>query len=185
MARVRLNETADVAEDYRWIFERMEARGGLLNIFRAMAHSPEMMRRFMKLGSYFLEEGKLDPALRELAILRAGWVCRAPYEFSQHIAFARRAGLSDAQIRGVGNPTIQLFDRHQMAVLSYAGELSSDADVSDAVYEAVAAFLNEEEIVELTMLVGFYNMVSRALNALRVDIDPAAAADLAALDIVL
>ena len=58
----------------------------------------------MKLGSYFLEEGKLDPALRELAILRVGYECGAAYEFGQHIAFGRRAGLTDAQIRGVGAP---------------------------------------------------------------------------------
>lgn len=105
MARVRLNETGDLPEDYRWIFERMEKRGGLLNIFRALSHSPEAMRRFMKFGSYLLDEGKLDPKLRELAILKAGQVCRSPYEFSQHIAFARRVGLSDSQVRGLRTRT--------------------------------------------------------------------------------
>ncbi len=183
MARVRLNETKDLPEDHRWLFERMEQRGDVLNIFRAMSHSPVAMRRFMKLGSYFLEEGKLSPRLRELAILRAGYLCHAPYEFSQHISFGRRTGLSDAQIRGIASPTIQLFEPHEMAVLGYAGELTADARVSDAAYAAVAAFLNEEELVELTLVTSFYNMVSRTLNALDVDIDAPAKADLAALDL--
>ena len=183
MARVRLNETKDLPEDHRWLFERMEQRGDVLNIFRAMSHSPIAMRRFMKLGSYFLEEGKLNPRLRELAILRAGYLCRAPYEFSQHIAFGRRTGLSDAQIRGISAPSIQLFEPHEMAVLGYAGELTTEARVSDATYAAVAAFLNEEEIVELTLVTSFYNMVSRTLNALDVDIDAPAKADLVALDL--
>ena len=69
MARVRLNETQDLPEDHRWLFERMEKRGSILNIFRSLSHSPVALRRFMKFGSYFLEEGKLDPKLRELAIL--------------------------------------------------------------------------------------------------------------------
>jgi alkylhydroperoxidase family enzyme len=185
MARVRLNETKDLPEDQRWLFERMEQRGRILNIFRAMSHSGVALRRFMKLGSYFLEEGKLDPALRELAILRAGYLCRAPYEFSQHISFARRVGLSDSQIRGIAEPNSALFDPRQMAVLTYAGELTGDARASDAAYAAVAAFLNEEEVVELTMVTSYYNMVSRILNALEVDIDPAATADLAALGIDL
>lgn len=185
MARVRLNETRDVAEDHRWLFERMEKRGGLLNIFRALGHSPEALRRFMKFGSYFLEEGKLDPKLRELAILRVGMDCRAPYEFSQHIAFGRRTGLSDAQIRGVGNPHQGLYEAREMAVLAFAGELTVDARVSRATFDAVAAFLNEEEVVELTMVIGYYNMVSRALNALEVDIDTPAARDLEALGIEL
>ncbi len=183
MARVRLNETADLPEDHRWLFERMEKRGGVLNIFRALSHSPEALRRFMKFGSYFLEEGKLDAGLRELAILRVGMLCGSPYEFSQHIAFGRRAGLTDGQIRGIASPSVALFEPQQMAVLGYAGELTTNARASGAAYDAVAAFLNAEEIVELTMVIGFYNMVSRTLNALDVDVDPVARADLDALQL--
>ena len=183
MARVRLNETKDVAESHRWLFERMEKNGAQLNIFRAMSHSPEALLRFMRFGNYLLMEGKLDHALRELAILRVGWLCRAPYEFSQHIAFGRRAGLSDAQIRGVTDPNTRLFDPKQMAVISYAGELTSDARVSDATYAAAAQFLNEEEIVELTLVISFYNLVSRTLNALDVELDAPASADLDALGV--
>ena len=174
MARVRLNETHDLPEDQRWLFERMEQRGPILNIFRALSHSPVALRRFMKLGSYFLEEGKLDPALRELAILRVGYECQAAYEFGQHIAFGLRAGLTDAQIRGVGTPNVGLFDQRQMAVLAYAGALTTAARADDATYAAVAAFLNEEELVELTLLIGYYNLVSRTLNALEVEPEPPA-----------
>jgi alkylhydroperoxidase family enzyme len=185
MARVRLNETSDVAESHRWIFERMDKSGTTLNIFRGMSHSPEAMLRFMRLGNFLLTEGKLDAGLRELAILRVGWLCRAPYEFSQHIAFGRRAGLSDEQIRGIADPSTRFFDARQMAVISFAAELTSDAHVSDAAYAAVAQFLNEEEIVELTLVIGFYNLVSRTLNALEVDVDAPAQADLDALGVVL
>ena len=185
MARVRLNETNDIPESHRWLFERLERTGGQLNIFRALGHSPEALRRFMKFGSYLLGDGKLDPALRELAILRAGALCRSPYEFSQHIAFGRRAGLSDDQIRGTLEPHARLFDPKQMAVLQYASELTVAATASDTAYDAVSSFLNEEEIVELTFVIGYYNMVSRALNALRVEIDPPAARDLAELGIDL
>jgi alkylhydroperoxidase family enzyme len=185
MARVRLNETEDLPEEHRWLFERMGQRGPILNIFRALSHGPEALKRFMKFGSYLLEEGKLDPKLRELAILKAGQVCRSPYEFSQHIAFARRVGLSDSQVRGIADPAVALFDPQQMAVLAYAGELSTESRVSDATYDAVAAFLNAEEVVELTMVVGYYNMVSRMLNALEVDIDAPARKNLDELGIEL
>jgi alkylhydroperoxidase family enzyme len=165
----RLNETHDLPESHRWLFERMEKRGGILNIFRALSHSPEALRRFMKFGSYFLDEGKLDPKLRELAILRAGYLCRAPYEVSQHVSFGRRVGLSDSQIRGVAEPNHALFAPKEMAVLAFAGELTSGARVSDAAYSAVAEFLNDEEIVELILVIGYYNMVSRAQRAVDID----------------
>ena len=182
MARVRLNETRDVAESHRWLFERIEKQpGGVLNIYRALSHSPQALHQFMRLGSTLLTQGKLDPALRELAILRAGFLCHAPYEVSQHISFARRAGLTDAQIRGCAAPNTALFNPQQMAVLTYAGELTSDAKVSDATHAAVAEFFNDEQIVELALVTGFYNLVSRALNALQVDIDPPAQRDYDAL----
>ena len=185
MARVRLNETGDLPEESRWLFERLEAQGPILNIFRALSHSPVALRRFMKFGSYFLGEGKLDPKLRELAILRAGYLCRSPYEFSQHVSLGRRAGLSDSQIRGIAEPNVALFAPREMAVLAYAGELTTESRVSDATFGAVAAFLNDEEIVELTMVTGFYNMVSRTLNALQVDIDAPAVKDLADVGVEL
>jgi alkylhydroperoxidase family enzyme len=185
MARVRLNQTADVAESHRWLFERLEPRGGLLNIFRAMSHSPEAMLRFMRFGSYLLEDGKVDPKLRELAILRTGWLTRSEYEFSQHIAFGRRVGLSDEQIAGVGDPAQGPYDDRERAVLAYAGELTVAAAVSDAAFGAVRAFMNEEEIVELTIVIGFYNMVARVLNGLQVDVDAPARSDLDALKVDL
>lgn len=185
MARVRLNQTGDLPEDERWLFERLEQRGGLLNIFRALSHSPVALRRFMKFGSYFLEDGKLDPKLRELAILRAGYLCRSPYEFSQHVGFGRRVGLSDREISCVAAPEDGVFDAQQRAVLAFASELTSDSRISDATFDAVAAFLREDQVVELTMLIGYYNMVSRTLNALQVDIDAPAAKDLAAIGVEL
>lgn len=185
MARVRLNEPADVIESHRWLAERLAARDGYLNIFRAMSHAPEAMLRFMRFGSHLLEDGKLDPALRELAILRTGWLTRSPYEFSQHIAFGRRAGLNDEQIRAIAEPDAPgaPFDDRQRAVIAYAGSLTSGASVSDDVFEAVGYFLDGEQLVELTMVVGFYNMVARILNALDVDLDEPAARDLAALGV--
>jgi alkylhydroperoxidase family enzyme len=135
----------------------------------------------MRFGSYLLMDGKLDPRLREIAILRAGAVCRSPYEVSQHIAFGRRAGLSDDEIRAVVEGRGEALGAEGAAVLRYAGELSERSQVSDEAFRAVAAFLDEEQLVELTMVVGFYNMVSRTLNGLQVDLDETARRDLEAL----
>jgi alkylhydroperoxidase family enzyme len=185
MARVKLNETTDLPESHRWLFERMEQRGGLLNIFRALSHSPEALRRFMKFGSYFLEDGKLDPKLRELAILRAGWLCQARYEFSQHVSFGRRVGLTDDQIRAIAEPSAAAFAPNELAVLAFASEMTADTRVSDETFAAVRAFLDEEQVVELTMVTGFYNMVSRVLNTLQVDVDDAAEKDLTSVAVVI
>jgi alkylhydroperoxidase family enzyme len=187
MARVRLNRTEEIPEEHREMFERMDRDGTNLNIYRALSHSPAALRRFMRFGRYLLFEGALDPLLREIAILRAGWLCRSPYEFSQHVAFGRLAGLTDDQIRAIASPVpdASLFDERQAAVLAFAAELTADARVSDAAWAAAAGFLDEEQMVELVLVTGFYNMISRALNALQVDIDPPAARDLIEIGVKL
>jgi 4-carboxymuconolactone decarboxylase len=45
--------------------------------------------------------GALPPRLRELAILRTGWLCHSEYEWGQHTVLARRVGLSDEEIARV------------------------------------------------------------------------------------
>ena len=56
---------------------------------------------------------------RELAILRTGWLCRARYEWGQHVEVARRGGMSDTDIRlaqsGPGTPGIAHADRALLA----------------------------------------------------------------------
>ena len=128
MARVRLNETQDVAEDHRWIFERIEARGPILNIFRAMSHSPEAMLRFMRFGSYFLEQGKLDPKLRELAILRVARRAGAEYEWVQHVVIARAVGVTDAQIEALerGDDAADCFDDGDRLLLAFTDDVVRD-----------------------------------------------------------
>jgi alkylhydroperoxidase family enzyme len=187
MARVRLNQAADLPDQHRELFERLERDGNQLNIYRALSHSPEALLRFMRFGRYLLTQGRLDPKLREIAILRAGWLCRSPYEFGQHVAFGRRAGLGDAQIRAIAadEADVSAFDERERAVLVFASQLTATARVEDAAWADAARFLDEEQLVELALVTSFYNMVSRALNALEVDLDRQAAADLAEVGVTL
>ena len=81
------------------------------------------------------------------------------------MSFGRRTGLSDDQIRAIRDPEgSSAFATNELAVLRFATEMTSDATVSDATFAAVRGFLDEEQTVELTMVTGFYNMVSRVLE---------------------
>jgi alkylhydroperoxidase family enzyme len=52
-----------------------------INLYRVLVHNPEAMRAFSGLGGYIRHRTKLDPRLRELAILQVGWLARSPYEW--------------------------------------------------------------------------------------------------------
>ena len=53
------------------------------------------------MGNYLLFKSKLDPILREIAIIRAGVLSKAKYEVHQHERIGRDLGMSDALIRAI------------------------------------------------------------------------------------
>jgi 4-carboxymuconolactone decarboxylase len=173
MARVTIPEKDQVGLELRERFEKMEARGGrVLNVFKVMGHCPKIGRDFLRLGSAILSKGKLDPQLRELAILRVGDLAQAQYEWRQHVIVGRRVGLTDDKINGLHDwRNCPLFSVQERAVLQYTDEVADEIRVADETFEALLAFLTEEQIVELTTAIGYYGMVSRILEALQVELE--------------
>src|ERR1700689_2419207 len=75
-----------------------------LNVARMMANASEpVFQNFSRLGNALLTKGKLDPKLRELAILRTAKVSKSIYEWTQHVPIAKAVGVSDAQMAAVEN----------------------------------------------------------------------------------
>jgi alkylhydroperoxidase family enzyme len=148
-------------------------KGPLLNIFRTLAHHPKLLKRWLVFGNHVLGHNTLAARERELVILRIGWLCRAGYEWGQHVRIARDSGLSDEEIaripRGADAPGWSALDR---ALLRATDELHADAFVSDATWQALSQQLEARQLVDLVFTVGQYQMVSMALNTLGVQPEP-------------
>lgn len=173
MARVAILEKDAVSLELRELFQNMETNGQtVLNLFKVMANSPEVGRAFLRLGNRILFKSRLNPRLRELAILRVGDLAKANYEFTQHVPIARRVGVTAAQIEALplwkGST---LFNDQERAVLQYTDEMAEKIRVSDDTFAKVKAFLSDQEIVELTTTIGYYGMVSRILETLQVELE--------------
>ncbi len=173
MARVPILEKDQVVGDLLTTFGKMEARGQrVLNIFKVMANCPVVGRDFLKLGNSLLTKGSLNPRLRELAILRVGNLAGANYEWTQHVAVARRVGVPDAQIEALPDwPSSDRFDENERAVLQYTDEVAEKIRVSEDTFQRIKAFLSDEQIVELTTVIGYYGAVSRILEALQIELE--------------
>src|SRR5262249_19199176 len=68
----------------------------------------------------------------------------------------------------------KFFSASERAVLAYTDTMTRDITVPDAVFAEVERHFNAREIVELTVLIGTYNMNARVLQALQLDLEPAA-----------
>lgn len=146
--------------------------GPLLNIFRTLAHHPELMGRWLVFGNHVLGKNTLSPRDREIAILRVGALCRSGYEWAQHVRIGRDCGLSDEEIErireGADAPGWSDAER---AVLRATDELIGDAFVSDATWAALSDHYDTKQLMDLVFTVGQYNLVSMALNTLGVQLE--------------
>ncbi|MFW6093738.1 MAG: carboxymuconolactone decarboxylase family protein [Pseudomonadota bacterium] len=159
-------------EQARQVMQPFLEQGPVLNIFKTLAHHPDLMRRWLVFANHILGKSTLAARERELVILRIGYLCRAGYEWGQHVEIARRAGMSDDEIRsakaGPESPGLPELDRWLLAATD---ELHRDAHVSDATWAGLAQHLTTQQLMDVVFTVGQYNLVSMALNSFGVQPD--------------
>ncbi|MGH6621294.1 MAG: carboxymuconolactone decarboxylase family protein [Alphaproteobacteria bacterium] len=170
MARIPYPDIEALPDDVRSFVGRIRP---MLNIYRMLPHAETSLYGFMKLGNALLFKADLDPILRELVILRVGYLSDAKYEIHQHLVVARHVGVPDEKIKATEQgPDAEAFSDLERAILRFTDEVVKDVKASNAAYEAVAKHLSHREIAELLLTIGFYMMVSRFLENLEVEIEP-------------
>ena len=168
MARISYLDIDDLEEDNKDLLKRS------INLHRALVHSPGGARNFGHLGQYIRFGSKLDPRLRELASLQVGYLARSEYEYSHHIKIGRDFGVTDDDIHAMitetkgRNSGLPQLDR---AVLRAAREMTEEGKISKATFAKLKAHLNEELLVDLSIVIAFYNAVVRLLGSLEIDVE--------------
>ncbi len=155
-------------------------RGERPRIFTTLGRHRRLFRWWLPFAGSLLLRSELPRADVELVVLRTACNCLSWYEWAQHVALARRAGVSPAAIDAVPSwADSDLWTGRQRALLAATDELHGRRTITDAAWASLAAGLRERELIELCMLVGHYEMLAMTLNSLGVEPEPGA---LAALD---
>jgi alkylhydroperoxidase family enzyme len=162
-----------VSDDIRAGFQIIEDHGGqVLNVFKVLANSPVVGGNVMKLITSFITNGSLSPNLRELVILRVADLSRANYIRTQHVPIGLLAGLTQDQLDMLNQwKDSTAFSDQERAVLQYIDEVAQEIRVSEETFNAVKDIFTEEQVVELTILIGCYGMIARILEALDVELE--------------
>jgi 4-carboxymuconolactone decarboxylase len=159
-------------DETREMLERLKVDGRVFNIFRTLAAHPKLLKHWLVFGNHILIKSTLPPRERELLILRIGWLCRAEYEWGQHVVIGKMAGLSDDEINRIKEgPDAPGWGEFDATLLRAVDELRAQAFISDAVWGALSARYNTQQLLDLIFTVGQYNLVSMALNTLGVKLD--------------
>lgn len=145
-----------------------------LNIFRMLGHSGEMLDGFVRLGNQILAFSKLDPVLREIAIVRVGVLSKAKYEVFQHERISRQVGMSEEKIAAIHEgPEAAAFSDLEKKVMRFTDDVVKNVRAGDATWKPLAEVFSHQELQELTITIGYYMMVSRFLETFDVDIENA------------
>jgi 4-carboxymuconolactone decarboxylase len=165
-------QAAECSDEQRTLLEPFMKSGTDWNVFRTLARHTSLFKRWMPFMSHVLHKQTLSFREREILILRIGWLCRAPYEWAQHVQVGLRAGLSEMEIERIADgPDAAGWSRHDAALVRAADELHRDACIADATWSTLAETYSPEQMLDVIFTVGQYNMVSMALNSLGVEID--------------
>jgi alkylhydroperoxidase family enzyme len=144
--------------------------GSPLHIFGTLANHPKLMKRWVVFANHVLSKSTLSARDRELLILRAGWNCKAPYEWGQHVAIALRSDITQEEIDRIpAGPGAPGWDPFDALLLRLADELHENANASDATWSKLAERYSTQQLMDAVFAVGQYTLVSYALNTFGVE----------------
>ena len=152
----------------------MPARRTGSEAFRVAANNPGVARVAFSQLLQLLEHNTLDIRLREMMIMRIGWVTGSVYEWTQHWRVAAQAGIPPEDILAVRDwkdaPRLTAADK---AILAATDECLEGRSISDTVWEEVARHVPDPgQQVEFVVAMGNWMAFSLLFRNLRIPLTP-------------
>ncbi len=160
MTRIPYPDPASLPESDRKFLESLPQ----LNISRMLAGSPSMFQPLTRVFSAYLNDGKLEPELREIAILRVGYLLNSEYEVFNHKRAARVIGMESNRIDAVlssNGGVNDLFNKQEKLVIQFVDEVIQQGAATEKTFYAVEKTMSTAELIELSVVIGVYTLVSQ------------------------
>jgi uncharacterized peroxidase-related enzyme len=172
MPRISRVDRSEVAPDIAALYDKVFAlRGNVPNMFRVMAHRPEIFATMQAHFAAVLNTGTVSTKLKELIIVRTSQVNETPYCLASHTILARNLGWTDDQLAHLDDwSSRDDFTPDEKAALRLAETVTRNANtVTDEQFDELHTFYSEGEIVELLCAIGLFNYFNRFNNALKME----------------
>jgi len=142
-----------------------------MNIFRMLARADTLAPPIFEATTRLFTRGctQLSARLRQVAILRVAGAGNYDYLTAHHEPISARVGLSTGEVAAARYGRFNELGAQECAVARFATESTTTGDVSDPTFDSVRIFMQDRELVELSVVVGLYNCLGRVLKALRIE----------------
>ena len=146
---------------------------GDLSVFQMLLNHPPVARALNDLLALLIFKGRLDGRLRELVIMRIGWVTGSVYEWTQHWRVATGMDIDPDDIVAVRDwQKHEGFGEAERAVLQATDETLRDGTISADTWEACERHVGGTvELIELVVAIGNWRMFSALLRSLEVPLE--------------
>ncbi len=139
----------------------------------ALLSHPPLAKSFLTFNNHISKASTLSARIRELVILRIGWLRRSEYEYLQHVVLGKRAGLTDEDIARIQEgPTAAGWNDEDRALLQATDDLYADACISDDTWAALTAHFEDRQIMDLVMTVGCYEVAAMVFRSFKLPLEP-------------
>lgn len=127
------------------------------------------------IGSHgILKRKYMDPYLRELIILRTCIATNNLYEFNLHKqTISKKMGVSSHKINDIQNsePSSSIWAEKERALFKFIDEFISTDTLSNKGYDDIYSKFSEEDLIEMTLLIGLYTTVGMLVQLIRPELD--------------
>jgi AhpD family alkylhydroperoxidase len=173
-ARVALLERHAVTPEAAALYDALLAQRGVVpNMFKVLAHAPEIAKGVAGFLQPLLSDGALRGWYKELIAVRISILQESEYAVRAHAASAKKKGAGEEQIAGVKDFESGPFREKEKAGFRAADRLHSGARaVDDAFYAELRSFFSEDEVIELFLTAAAFEMFPRFIDGLQIPVTP-------------
>jgi len=161
------------SDEQRKLLGYAHREGGFYNVIGTMARHWDASKALGGMGAHVLGPTSRLPARdRELLILRTAWLCKAEYEWAQHVHIGLKAGLERDEIarvkQGPQDPGWSAFDA---TLIRAADELHAQQCVGNETWAELSAVYDQLQLMDVVFAVGQYTLVAMALKSFGTPLD--------------
>jgi AhpD family alkylhydroperoxidase len=177
-SRVTLLERDAVPADAAALYDALLAQRGVVpNMFKVLAHAPEIAKGVAGFLKPLLSDGALAGCYKELVAVRISILHASEYAIRAHAASARKKGASDQQIAAVKDFENGPYTEKEKMGFRLADRLHRGArEVDEPFYGELRKVFSENEVIELFLTAAAFEMFPRFIDGLHIPVTPLPAA---------
>jgi alkylhydroperoxidase family enzyme len=147
------------------------SRGSVALPFEILLRSPELCRRVADVGEEVRFRGRVPARLREVAIVTTAAVLECDFELRHHVPLARQAGVAEATL-DLSQHQLHDAPPDESDVVRFCVALLGQHRVDPRTFDAMRRWLDDSQLVELVVIVGYYSLLAGVINVFEPESSP-------------